>query len=363
MEPIRVLHVLTSLNRGGIETMLMNYYRNIDKTKIQFDFLIHREGSFDYSDEILRNGGKIYSVPEYNPFSRKYRKSLDSFFSEHKEYRIVHSHLNCLSALPLKYAKKNNIENRIAHSHIIIHDFSLKKLYKRVARFFIPLYATEYLACSKEAGKWMFGNHRFEVMHNAIDVISFKYNKRIRDSIRSNIGVDNELVIGHVGRLTEQKNQRFMLDIAEKLKLSKVDYKLVLIGEGEDKRLLEDLARIKHIESNVIFIGSVDNVNEWMQAFDIFLFPSKYEGLGIVAVEAQAAGLFVICSDRVPREVKATDNCIFLRLNDVDLWYSSILNRNGALRTDNTNDIIRSGYDIYEASKKLQTYYISKHYQ
>lgn len=360
MPPIRILHILTSLNRGGIETMLMNYYRAIDRTKVQFDFLLHRDGIFDYSKEIESMGGRIYSVPKYNPLSIKYIKSLYAFFEEHRdEYHVVHCHLNCISALPLAVAKKCSIPVRIAHSHIIIKKHDLKSMYKRLSRKFIPLFATDFFACSEEAGRWMFGSRNMSVMPNAIDTSSFIFDKELRQKTRKELGLDQELVIGNVGRLTEQKNQSFLIILLKELLSREKNVKLVLIGDGEDKQKLEVLVSNNNLKENVLFVGSTPNVNAYMQAFDVFAFPSIYEGLGIVAVEAQTAGLFTICSKNVPHEVKLTENCIFLDLNDMDSWIEKILlgskKERGSLRDD--DEIAK--FDINKAVIKYQEYYLN----
>lgn len=216
-EPIRVLQVVTHMNRGGLETMLMNYYRNIDRSKIQFDFLTHRPENEkkDYDDEIRSLGGKIYHMPMLNPFSPSYMKSLDKFFKEHKEYQIVHSHLDCLSAYPLKAAKKNGVPVRIAHSHNTSQERNLKYLIKDYSKRQIPKYATHLFACGQEAGKWMFGKHKFQIMNNAIDAKKFIYNEEVRMEKRKELGLEGKFVIGHVGRFNLQKNHEFLIHCFE----------------------------------------------------------------------------------------------------------------------------------------------------
>ena len=189
MAPIRVLHIVTYMGRAGLETMLMNYYRNIDREKVQFDFLVHRDFEADYDAEILSLGGKIYRLPKLNPFSKSYRKALDSFFKEHTEYKIVHSHLDCMSSIPLKYAKKNNVPVRIAHSHNNNQDRDAKYLLKLFYRNKIKKYATDLFSCSIEAGKWMFKTDNFTVLNNAIDAAKYSYNKETAAKVRADLGV------------------------------------------------------------------------------------------------------------------------------------------------------------------------------
>ena len=176
-EPIRILHIVTYMGRGGLETMIMNYYRNIDRSKVQFDFLTHRQERWDYDDEIEKLGGKIYRLPRLNPFSPSYLKALDGFFKEHKEYKIVHCHQDCLSGIPLKYAKKNGVPFTIAHSHSSNQNKDLKYLVKLAAKKNICKYSDHLFACGKEAGEWMFNTSDFEILNNAIDTKKYIYNE------------------------------------------------------------------------------------------------------------------------------------------------------------------------------------------
>ena len=209
---IRVLHIVSYMGRGGLETMIMNYYRHTNRTKVQFDFLVHRDFTADYDNEILALGGNIYRIPKLNPFSPLYFRALDSFFSEH-HYDIVHSHLDCLSAYPLKIAEKHGVKTRIAHAHNADQDHNLKYLIKAYAKRRIPRYATDFFACSQAAGQWMFPGQRFQVMKNAIDARQYIYNPETERIMKEKFGLQNKFVIGHVGRFSPQKNHNFLIDI------------------------------------------------------------------------------------------------------------------------------------------------------
>ena len=356
---IRILHILTSLDRGGIETMLMNYYRAIDTNIIQFDFLLHREGEFAYSKEVIERGGIIYSLPHFNPLNINYLNSLDKFFSEHTEYKIVHSHLNCLSAIPLRYAKKHGIPVRIAHSHIIIYANSLKDIAKKILKPLIPFYANYLFACSNQAGKWMFPKHNFYVIKNAIDASKFSYDKLKRNSIRKEMGIENNYSIGHVGRLTSQKNQIFLIELMKILTNDLPEAKLILVGDGEQEGVIKSKIKEYDIEDNIILLNSRNDIADILQGFDIFVFPSLYEGLGIVAIEAQASGLTTLCSEYVPEEVKVTELAKFLPL-DKEIWKSEILytitTKNN--RKDTYEEIKEANYDIKTEAIKLQNEYV-----
>lgn len=361
-EPIRVLQVVTHMNRGGLETMLMNYYRNIDRTKVQFDFLTHRPKNEkkDYDDEIRSLGGKIYHMPVLNPFSRIYMKSLDEFFKEHKEYKIVHSHLDCLSAYPLKMAKKNGVPVRIAHSHNTSQEKNLKYLIKDYSKKQIPKYATHLFACGKEAGEWMFGNHKFQIMNNAIDAKKFIYNEEIRKQKRQELGLDGKFVVGHVGRFNLQKNHEFLIRCFKNFVKSNKDAVLILIGNGELQDKIKQQVKEYQIEDQVKFLGLREDIPQLLQAMDLFLFPSLFEGLPVTLVEAQAAGLPCIISDTITDEIMITDSISKISLNsNLEKWNQVILKYKDMKRVNTMSEIVAHGFDIEKNARWLEEFYIN----
>lgn len=310
---VRVLQVVTYMGRGGLETMLMNYYRNIDRDIVQFDFLVHRSFEAEYDAEILKMGGHIYHLPTLNPFSISYHKKLNAFFKEHS-YDVVHSHLDCMSAYPLAYAKKYGASVRIAHAHNKNQDHNFKYIVKSISRRFMPQYATHLFACSEEAGKWMFGKHQFYVLNNAIDAKRYRFSADRAEREKKALNISNEFVIGHIGRFYPQKNHKFLIEIFRELVKIESDAKLFLVGTGPDRELIREKVKEYHLENKVVFMGSREDIPEILQAIDVFVFPSLYEGLGIAAVEAQAAGIPCILSDQVPVECRMTQNVEFLSL-------------------------------------------------
>ncbi len=362
-EVIRVLHVVTYMGRGGLETMLMNYYRYMDKNKIQFDFLVHRDFEADYDQEILSLGGKIYHLPQLNPFSLNYRKQLNQFFQQHPEYKIVHVHQDCLSSIILKYAKKNNVLVRIAHSHNANQDKNIKYLIKLYYRNFIPKYATNLFACSMEAGDWMFNDSHYCVLSNAIDIKSFNYSLEKRKKIRNDLNISDDIIIGHVGRFHPQKNHKFLIKIFLSAISLNDKVKLLLVGGGEGINDIKKQIKALNIEDKVIFTGVRDDVNDLMQAMDVFVLPSLYEGLGIVAIEAQAAGLPCVLSEGVPKETKVTNGLVTWKSLDdsPESWAKHILNQVSVERCNHEDEIIKAGYDIVSSSKKLEDFYIKKY--
>lgn len=358
MEQVRVLHVVTYMGRGGLETMLMNYFRNIDRSKVQFDFLVHRDFEADYDKEILSLGGRIYHLPQLNPFSRKYHKALDSFFAEHP-YQIVHSHLDCMSAYPLSHAKKAGVPVRIAHAHNKSQDKNIKYPLKILSKSLIPKYATHLFACGEEAGQWMFSGRQFQILYNAIDSSRYIYSEQIRREVREELKLGNKLVIGHVGRFSPQKNHGFIIRLFYELQKRKPDSILILTGDGKNRQQIEKMVQELDLGRKVIFTGIRSDVNRLMQAMDVFLFPSLYEGLGIVAIEAQAAGLPCVVSKKVPEDAKITKLVSSLSLKaPLSEWIDTILNAGHTERRDQTEQVKRAGYDIVENAKRLQDFYM-----
>lgn len=365
-EPIRVLHVVTHMNRGGLESMIMNYYRNIDRSKVQFDFLTHRpaEEKKDFDEEIRSLGGKIYHIHKLNPFSYTYRKELDSFFKAHPEYCIIHVHQDCMSGIILKVAKKNGLPVRIAHCHSSSQDKGFKYLIKIYFKKNIKKYATKLFACGVESGIWMFETDDFEVFPNAIDSTNFKYNLDIREKVRNKLNIDNNcLLVGHVGRFCEVKNHKFIVEIAKILLNKQENTKFMFVGEGELMNDIMNCTKKIDIENknDFLFLGLRTDISDLMQAMDVFVFPSLYEGLPLTVIEAQASGLPCIISDKVPHECKITDLVEFLSLElGPKEWAQAIMSIVGSHdRQDMSSSIRIAGFDVKENALKLEKYYLS----
>lgn len=359
--PIRVLQVVTYMGRGGLETMLMNYYRHIDRSKVQFDFLTHRYFEADYDKEILSLGGHIYHLSKLNPISSSYKKELDNFFNSHQEYKVVHSHLDCMSGTPLKEAKKYHVPYRIAHAHNSNQTKDIKYPLKLISKRNIGKNANYLFACGDQAGKWMFNSDNFKVLNNAIDAKAYSFNSLSRDSIRKEFHILNDsFVVGHVGRFMNQKNHAFIIDIFNQFHKKHPDSYLMLVGEGELKASIQDKVKSLGLEDYVIFTGLRSDVNELLQAMDVFLFPSLYEGLPVSIIEAQAAGLPCLISDKVPIECKKTDLVYQLNLDDsVNAWSDKVFELSHITRRDTYEEIKESGFDIVENAKWLENFYIN----
>lgn len=359
--PIRVLHVVTYMCRGGLETFIMNHYRKIDRSKVQFDFLVHRDFIADYDKEILELGGRIYRLPRLNPFSSAYLSKLDAFFASHPEYKIVHSHLDCMAGIPLKYAKKHGVPVRIAHSHSSNQTKDLKYPLKLFFKRNIAKYATNLFACGAEAGLWMFGTDKFEVISNAIDAKTYEINSDVRKEVRNSFGIsDTTIVLGHVGRFAPPKNHTFIIDILDALVKRKQDVRAILVGEGPLMNDIKSKVDDYDLTSNVIFTGLRSDVNRMLQAMDVFVFPSIYEGLPLTLIEAQAAGLPCLISDKVPIECKKT-NLVrqILLLDGVEKWADLVLDASIQSRENTLEQIRNSGFDVSENAVKLMNFYLN----
>lgn len=359
---IRVLQIVTYMGRGGLETMLMNYYRNIDRDKIQFDFLVHRKFEADYDKEILSMGGRIYHFSRLIPWSRDYRKKLKRFFKLHSEYKIIHVHQDCLSSVALQCAKECGIAVRIAHSHNSNQDKNLKYLIKRYYMKQIPKYATDFFACGKDAGDWMFSGHPYQIMYNAIDAAIYAYSFEKADAIRKQLHIEKNLIIGHIGRFDAQKNHTFLLDIFNECVKITPNAKLLLIGDGEGRVQIQEKAKRLGLQEKIIFTGVRTDVPDLLQAMDVFVFPSLYEGVPVTMIEAQAAGLPCVISDRVPKDCIITSGLVTpMRLSDTpSSWAKHIIKQSHIRRNNHLKEIQSAGYDIVTAAKKLESFYLKK---
>ena len=355
-----VLQIVTTMNRGGLETMLMNYYRQVDREQVQFDFLEHRSEESDYDNEIRSLGGKIYRLPPLNPFSPGYRRELNAFFREHAgEYRVVHSHLDCMSVIPLKAAMKAGIPVRIAHAHSSSQDRDLRYPLKRIYKKRIPKCATGLLACGDAAGRWMFGGVPFEVLPNAIDTRRFAYSDAARAAKRAELALGDCLAILHTGRFYWPKNHEFLLRVFSEILKIRQDAVLLLAGEGELFDATKTLAQDAGIADSVRFLGLRSDVPELMSASDVFILPSRYEGFPVVLAEAQASGLPCLISDRVPGEAALTGLVSSRSLDESpEKWAEKAVEMASVPRISGAEAVRAAGYDILEAAEMLQSFYL-----
>lgn len=361
--PIRVLIVNYKMQCAGIEAFIMNMYRNIDRTKVQFDFLVHYTEPQFYDKEIEALGGRIYrlSIREDNNFI-KYFKDLKLFFREHTEYKIVHGHMESFGCFYLRSAKKAKVPVRIAHSHIAQKNSGVKGVLKNFLNKGFKKYATHLFACSNVAGEFVFGNkEEFCIYNNAIDAKRFGYDINKRVQARKELKIsDDVFVIGHIGRFNTQKNHTFLIDIMSEINKKDPKAVLLLIGEGDLEEHIKNKVDELGLENNVMFLGVRSDVDRLYQAMDVFVMPSLFEGLPVSGVEAQAAGLKCIFSDTITEQTMLTSNVEFISLDrGTAIWADEILKwYKGYDRRDQINIIERAGYDIKKQAKQLQNFYI-----
>ncbi len=306
-ESIVVAQIMGKWVGGGVEAVIMNYYRHIDRTKVQFDFICDEDSTNIPYDEIEKLGGNVIICPPYQKIF-KYMRFLKKLFRE-KKYRIVHSNINTLSVFPLKAAKKAGVPVRIAHSHSTSNPKETKKnIIKNILRVFSKKYATDYYACTQLAGEFQFGKksssrNEIKILPDAIDLESFKFDEVARKRIRKEFGYnDSDYVIGNVGRLDSAKNQLFLIDAFAKAKKENQNIKLLIIGEGKLREKIINKIDKLNLQKDIRVENCRKDINKCYSAMDIFAFPSIYEGFGMAAIEAQSVGLHVIASVNVPQD-------------------------------------------------------------
>lgn len=357
-KPIRVAQIVGKMVGGGVESVVMNYYRHIDRSKVQFDFLVDEDSTRVPEEEIIALGGRVFRIPPYQHPIR-YRRELIRLMHE-QQWPIVHSNINTLSVFPLSAAKKMGVPARIAHSHSTMGkgEFA-KNAMKLVLRPFANVYPTVRFACGHYAGEWLFGkNHDFTVIPNAIELDKFRFDSTVRQKVREEFGIaDDTFLIGHVGRFMPQKNQVFLVDMLADLLPSRPNTMLAFVGEGPDKADVQQHAEELGVVDHVMFLGQRSDVNRLYQAFDVFCLPSLYEGLCLVGVEAQRAGLPCLFSDAITREVDVTGTSKFMPIESHEEWSSSILALEPGIRID-SSDKAFSDYDISENARELTSIYL-----
>ncbi len=375
-EPIRVLNFVGEMSPGGIEVLIMNLYRNIDKSKVQFDFLMHSpDGEGSFVPEIEKLGGRVYRAPiiktknkTYYGRINQYIRFLKRFFKEHQEYRIIHGHMTNTAAIYMPIAKKyGNVVCTIAHSHLTQARPGLVGKVTDILHKPIPKLATDYFACSEMAAHWIFSEEaikagKVKVIKNGVDPKRFHYDINEASEMKKELGLEGKFVIGNVARFKTEKNHTFMIDIMSELVKIRHDIVLMLVGDGELRQETEEKVHSLGLDDYVKFMGIRSDVPQLMEAMDLFLLPSLYEGLPVVGIEAQAAGLPVVTSTGVTEETDITGNVTFLDLNVGAKAWAEKINEvyENFQRKDMLTYIRENGYDITETAKWLQEFYLAK---
>jgi len=365
--PIRVLHVLGSLDAGGMQSMIMNYYRHIDREKLIFDFLVFSDSNF-FKNEVISLGGRVYRITSRRENFIKNRLEINEFYRSHKEYKIIHFHQGINYFSPLVLARRNNVSVRIAHSHGMDPQLIKKQgfLYTSFTQKIIRNNATHFFACSINAANQIFTNdivseENYYLMKNAIDLEIFKKEKKDSIDLRSEMRIGSRFVVGHIGNFLDVKNHDFLLDIFEKIHEFERSSVLLLVGSGINEVKIKEKVHRLNLDDSVFFLGTRSDIPEILRMTDCVVFPSFYEGLPVTIIEAQASGIRCFISDTITREVKVSELVDFISLaTGADEWARMILGKRSLfVKPDYLAESITSaGYNIAIEVEKLTKKYL-----
>lgn len=367
-KPKRVLHIFAALDQGGVENFVMNVYRNIDREKIQFDFAMTSGRKSFFDDEVKKLGGRVFYFDKPATKISVYKRNLSRIINEEGPFVAVHSHCYFFSGVILKICKNQKIVRRISHSHETYkgQKYTLKrKVYEKVMRRLLLNNSTNMFGCSKQAclhlyGKNCFKDKRTKVINNAIDIKNFTCNENSRNEKRKELGIkENQILIGHTGRFADQKNHDLLIDIFKSVHDKNKNTKLLLIGDGPLRKQIEEKIEKLGLNDDVIFAGLRSNVNELLSAMDMFVLPSKYEGLPVAMIEAQANGLPCVISSTITDDTVVTDLVTKVSPSESsDKWAETILKQINVDRKNTSEDIKRAGFDIIDVSNMLEQIYL-----
>lgn len=358
-QSVKVLQVLGTLNCGGAENFVMNLYRNIDKSKVKFDFVIHTDQECFFSEEVRKLGGTIYHAPRYRVYNHLQYVAWWKQFLRQQPYDVVHGHMYSVASIYLKVATRLGIKT-ISHSHNSSNGMGISAQIKNLMQHGIGKVANYKLACGTDAGKWLYGKDSdFVVIHNGIETEKYQYDEVIRHKYREELQLEQHFVVGHVGRFDEVKNHAFLLQVFREITKLNPQSKLLLVGTGPLKEEIQNQAIQLGIDSNIVFTGIRSDVNQLMMAMDVFCMPSIHEGLPVVLIEAQASGLCSVVSDTIDHNANITQTMQFLSLNkDPSIWAKDLISTkmhpNRELCSDQINAL---GYGITNAVTYLEKLY------
>lgn len=371
MEQIRVLHVLGTTNLGGAESRVMELYRAMNRDNVQFDFLIHTTSEGSYSEEIRNLGGKIYSLPRFKVYNWPvYHKAVKAFFEAHTEFVAVHGHMTSTASIYLPIAKRVYRQKgqkllTIAHARSAGVDRGIKGKVTRLLRKNLKKKADYCFTCSKEAGEAVFGKKHVakgmvKTIPNAIDCERFAYDEQVRNEVRKELGIEDMFVIGHVGRFGFMKNHAYLTDVFAELSKQKEKVAMVLIGKGEEEEAVHEKLKKLGLEEKVLFLGNHYDVERYYQAFDYFVFPSVFEGFPGSVLEAQAAGLHCLVSDKVTKEVALTPLVSYRSIQEPpQRWAEEILANEKEVRNRkvDVSSIREKGFDVQGQATLMEEFY------
>ena len=372
-QPIRVLQIVGRMDRGGIENFVMNIYRDIDREKVQFDFLCHYGREAAFNDEIRDMGGRIYEMPAIRDETHvyywklfEYIRALNKFFKDHKEYKIIHGQMTNTASIYMPIAKKHGVTTRIAHSHNSHGKVGMLGVVTDILKKPVFKYATDLFACSEAAARYFYPESyikagKVKIVPNAVDAGKFRFNPDKRMQMRTEFEVADKLVIGCVGRFRTEKNQAFLLGVLKEALKTEPNAVLLFAGDGPLEDDVKQKAAEMGISDKCVFLGMRSDIPDVMQAMDVLAMPSLFEGLPVTGIEAQAGGLRVVASTGVPDEMDAIHLIDFLPLDDGEKkWAEMLISKAREERTDTYNKIKDAGYDIHTTAPWLQDFYLKR---
>lgn len=368
MEPIRVLHNIASLHFGGAQAFLMNVYNNIDREKVQFDFVVTPEEKKDLYEQVEQMGGRIFVCPKYtgkNHFA--YCRWWNDFFAEHPEYHVIHGHVRSTASIYLKIAQKYGLVT-IAHSHSTSNGRGVSAIVKNIMQLPIRHTADYLFACSDKAGKWLYGEKatkqpNYRMIPNGVDLRRFAFHEEKRRQMRNQLKItEDTFVVGHIGRITVPKNHQFLVELFAAYHKENPQSRLLLVGDGELFEAVQQQCTQLGIREAVIMVGSKTNTEDYYQAMDLFVFPSLWEGLPVSVVEAQANGLICLLSDVITCDVDLTDQVKYLSLNEKSRWLNEIARACPKPRTAASPENMKKlqPFDASVVAKQLQNFYLEQ---
>ncbi|MBW9148506.1 glycosyltransferase family 1 protein [Clostridium sp. CM028] len=357
MNQIRVLVVTTTyLGYDGITSVIMNYYRNIDRSKVQFDFALGHGAEEWVKEEIEKLGGEIYELPSRKKKTFRYIKELKRLIDKNN-YKIVHAHGNSGTLyFDIHAAKCAKVPVRIAHCH---NSTCNNKVVHYLLKLFLNNETTIALACSKLAGDWLY-NKPYTILNNGIQIEKFIFNNSIREEYRKKLGITDNFVLGHIGHFSYQKNHEFLLDVFFEVHKMNPKAKLMLVGDGNLRADIDKKINDLGLDKDVLILGKRKDVSQLIHAMDVFVFPSRFEGLPVVLVEVQASGLHCIVADTVTQEAQITGKVEYISLDKTPLyWAEQIIKYKDTYKRDNACEVfLESEYNIENEAKRLQEIYL-----
>ncbi|NTW72546.1 MAG: glycosyltransferase family 1 protein [Eubacteriaceae bacterium] len=360
VRPIRVAQIMGKHTTGGIKSVIMNYYENIDRDIIQFDFIVDADSpSKDYSD-IEKLGGRVFEIP---PVKHIWAHIFESYkIFKRENYLIAHAYVNTLNVFPMFAAKLAGVPVRIAENLSTAHSGEGKTKIKNILKLIAKVFPTHIAANSEFSGKWLYGENdmdKCKILRNAIDLDKFHYDLELRQTIRDEYGWEGKFVIGHIGRYQYQKNHEFLVDIFFEVHKNDETAVLILIGYGELKNHIFEKIEKLGLKDHVVDLGGREDIAQFYNSMDCFVLPSFYEGLPVVGIEAQATGLPCVMSTEVTRETKIIDNFEFIGLEEsAETWAKKILEMKNVVRKHQEEQVTASGYNIKKEAYLLEEYYL-----